>query len=129
MVVHCAGGPRAPILSESSPRILSDAHPTAMPYAWGGQRPVCMALPPYLRHLNARVTRCQFSGNASFLVRMADMKVKHDIRASTTSGAMRAVMAVEARMSCLTFMLAIRTRKLAFPLNWRRGTRAFRCRR
>ncbi len=83
LVVHCAGGPRAPVLRESSPRILSDAYPTALPYAWGGQRPVCMTLPAYLRHLNARVPRRQFSGNASFLVRVGDVKVKHDIRAST----------------------------------------------
>ncbi len=83
IVVHCAGGPRASILREDSPRILSDAFPTALPYAWGGQRPVCMSLPAYFRHLNARVPRRQFSGNANFLVRVADMQVKHEIRTST----------------------------------------------
>ncbi len=83
LLVHCAGGPSAPILREDNPRILSDAYPTALPFAWGGQRPVRMTMPAYFRHLNARVPRRQFSGNANFLVRVADMNVKHEVRAST----------------------------------------------
>ncbi len=83
LIVHCAGGPNATILREDDPRSISDAFPTALPFAWGGQRPVCMSLPAYFRHLNARVPRRQFNGNPHLMVRMADMLVKHESRSST----------------------------------------------
>ncbi len=83
LIVHCAGGPRAAFLREDDPRSLSDAFPTALPFAWGGQRPVCMSVTAYYRHLNARAPRRQFSGNPNLMVRVADMQVKHEIRAST----------------------------------------------
>ncbi len=83
VLVHCAGGPGAAILREDDPRDIPDSFPASMPFAWGGQRPMGLSLALFYRHLAAKAPREQFNGNPHLMVRMADVSVKQEIRAST----------------------------------------------
>ncbi len=95
MIVHCAGGPGAAILREDDPRDLAESFPGSMPFPWGGQRPVQVSTTLFHRHIAAKVPREQFSGNPHLMVRMADMEVKREVRASTAITARVAPQVVE----------------------------------